>query len=91
MTFERDWHAIAKLYVFGFVVRVRDDGSEVRAFPTIRQIERGLGIPRSVIGNRARREDWVGRRLKFQAAVDTATWEELAERELARSPRADPR
>jgi hypothetical protein len=86
MTFERDWHAIAKLYVFGLVVKVRDDGSEVREFPTIRQIAKVLAIPRSVVGNRARREDWVGRRQKFQAEVDAATWEELAERELARAP-----
>jgi hypothetical protein len=91
MTFERDWHAIAKLYVFGMVVKVRDDGSEVRGFPTIRQIEHVMAIPRSVIGYRARREDWVGRRLKFRAQLGDATWQELAERELARRPGADPR
>jgi hypothetical protein len=79
-----DWHAIAKLYVFGLVVQVREDGSEVRQFPTIRQIERVLAIPRSVIGYRARREDWVGRRRKFQAEHSAATWQELTDRELAR-------
>jgi hypothetical protein len=46
---ERDWHAIEKVYVFGEVVRVREDGSEERAFPTIRAIAQRFGISRSVV------------------------------------------
>ena len=48
----RDWHAIEKLYVFGEVVRVREDGSEERTFPSIRAVAQRFGVSRSVVGER---------------------------------------
>ncbi len=80
---ERDWHAIERLYVFGVVVGARGDGSETRLFPTIRQIAQHLGISRSVVGSRARRHEWVARRDQFQREFRAATWQKLAEHELA--------
>ena len=86
---ERDWHAIAKAYVFGIVVRLRDDGSEIRAFPSIRQLVQAFRIPRSVIGHKASREDWVARRRRFRAEFEASTWEKLTERELTQGPDLD--
>lgn len=83
----RDWHVIEKAYVFGVVAGTRDDGSEIRVFPTIRQIAQQLGIARSVVGNRACRGDWVRRRQQFQAELGEATWKDELDREVARSRR----
>jgi hypothetical protein len=82
---KRDWHAIAKLYVFGELVRVRDDGFEDRAFPSIRDIARRFRISRSAVGDRALREDWVTRRVRFQTELGSAAWEKLIAREVARA------
>jgi len=82
---ERDWHAIEKLYVFGEVVRVREDGSEERAFPTIRAIAQRVGVSRSAVGEKAFNDDWVGRRLRFRAALHDATWQTLMAHEVARA------
>jgi hypothetical protein len=79
---EPDWHAIERLYVFGVVVCTRGDGSEVRSFPTIRQLADKLGIARSVVGRRASRHEWAARRGRFQVEFRAATWQKLAEREL---------
>ena len=46
---ERERHAIERVYVFGEVVRVREDGSEQRTFPTIRAIAQRFGISLSVV------------------------------------------
>lgn len=86
----RDWHAIEKLYVFGEVVRVREDGSEERTFPSIRAVAQRFGVSRSAIGEKALRDDWVGRRMKFQAASRDATWQKLMAHEVARAS-APPR
>jgi hypothetical protein len=80
----RDWHAIQKLYVFGEIVRVHEDGSEVRRFPSIRELSARLRIARSVIGNRARRDDWVVARARFQGEHRAATWQKLVDLELGR-------
>ena len=87
---ERDWHAIEKLYVFGEVVRVREDGSEERTFPTIRALAQRFGISRSAVGDKALRDDWVRSRYNFRAALRTATWQTLMADEVARAavPRA---
>jgi hypothetical protein len=82
---KRDWHAIEKLYVFGEVVRVREDGTEDRAFPTIRAIARRFGISRSTVGERALRNEWVGRRVRFRAALRDAAWQKLMAYEVARA------
>jgi len=82
---ERDWHAIEKLYVFGEVVRVREDGSEERVFLTIRAIAQRFGVSRSTVGEKAFNDDWVGRRLRFRAALRDATWQTLMAEELARA------
>jgi len=80
---QHDWHAIERLYVFGEVVDVRDDRSEVREFPTIRELAARLGTSRSVIGDRASNNGWAYRRRQFQIEFRNATWQKLAERELA--------
>ena len=87
---ERDWHGIEKLYVFGEVVRVREDGSEERTFPTIRAVAQRFGISRSVVGERALRDDWVSRRFQFRAALRSATWQKQMANEVA-SAAAPPR
>ena len=88
---ERDWHAIEKLYVFGEVARVREDGSEQRVFLTIRAIAQRFGVSRSAVGEKAFNDDWVGRRLRFRAALHDATWQTLMAHEIAKAaalPRA---
>lgn len=87
---ERDWHAIEKVYVFGDVVRVREDGFEERKFPTIRAIAQRFGISRSVVGEKALRDDWVSRRFQFRAALRSATWQKQMADEVARAA-APPR
>ncbi|HYQ02749.1 MAG TPA: hypothetical protein VER96_28955 [Polyangiaceae bacterium] len=81
---KRDWHAIEKLYVFGEVVRVREDGSEERSFPTIRALAQRFGISRSAVGEKALRHDWVTGRYNFRAALRDATWKKVMAAELAR-------
>jgi len=81
----RDWHAIEKLYVFGEGVRVREDGSEERTFPTIRAIAQRFGISRSVVGEKAFRDDWVGRRFEFLAALRRANCQKQMDHEVARA------
>src|SRR5437762_13683540 len=91
---ERDWHTIEKAYVFGDVVRVRDDGSEERRFPTIRTIAQRFGISRSLVGEKALRNDWVSRRSYFRAALRDATWKQQMADEVTRAaapPRARQR
>lgn len=85
---ERDWHAIEKVYVFGDVVRVRDDGSEERTFPSIRAIAQRFGICRSIVGEKAFRNDWVSRRFYFRAALRDATWKKQMADEVARAATA---
>ncbi len=81
----RDWHAIEKLYVFGEVVRVREDGSEERTFPSIRAIAQRFGISRSVVGEKAMRDNWAGRRFEFLAALRRANCQQQMAHELARA------
>lgn len=91
MIMDRDWHAIEKVYVFGEVVRVRGDGSEERTFPSIRAIAQRFGISRSIVGEKALRNDWVSRRFYFRAALGKATWQKQMADEVARAvapPRA---
>ena len=88
---ERDWHAIERAYIFGEVLRVRDDGSEERTFPSIRAIAQRFGISRSMVGEKALRNDWVSRRFYFRAALCKATWQKQMADEVARAappPRA---
>jgi len=82
---ERDWHTIGNIYIFGEVVRVREDGSEERTFPSIRAIAQRLGISRSVVGQKALRHDWVSRRFQFRAALSNATWQKQMADEVARA------
>jgi hypothetical protein len=82
---ERDWHAIEKLYVFGEVVRVREDGSEDRSFPSIRSLAQRFGVSRSVVGEKAFRGDWTGRRYQFRTALHDANWKKLIAHEVARA------
>jgi len=88
---ERDWHAIARLYVFGEVVRVRSDGSEDRSFPSIRAIADRFGLARSVVGNRALREGWVRRRERFRTELSDSAWEKLIDAEVVRARRGGAR
>lgn len=90
VSMERDWHAIERAYVFGEVVRVRDDGSEERTFPSIRAIAQRFGISRSMVGEKALRNDWVSRRFYFRAALRDATWKKQMADEVARAA-APPR
>ena len=89
---KRDWHAIAKLYVFGELGGVRDDGFQDRTFPSIRDIARRFRISRSAVGDRALREDWGGRRFTFQtqlrsntspSTVWTPTWTSACRRQAS--------
>jgi hypothetical protein len=91
VSMERDWHAIERAYVFGEVVRVCDDGSQERIFPSIRAIAQRFGISRSIVGAKALRNDWVSRRFYFRAALRDATWKKQMADEVARAaspPRA---
>jgi len=79
----RDWHDIEKLYVFGELVGFQEDGSPIRHHPSIRELSSRLGIARSVLGNRARRDGWASSRTDFQTRERQKTWQRLAEQALA--------
>jgi hypothetical protein len=78
----RDWHAIEKLYVMGEVTGTRDDGTQIRRYPSLRDLAVRFGIGRSVLGNRARRGTWKAARARFQEAHRETMWRQLISREL---------
>lgn len=73
----RDWHTIEKLYVLGEITGTRDDGTQIRRYPSIRELAMQFGIARSVVGNRARRGGWKAARSRFQEAQRERMWSQL--------------
>jgi hypothetical protein len=82
----RDWHAIEKLYVLGEVTGTRDDGTQIRRYPSLRDLATQFGIARSVLGNRARRGEWKATRARFQEAQRETMGRHLMTRELTGAP-----
>lgn len=80
----RDWHSIEKLYVFGEITGTRPDGTCTRWYPSIRELAARFGVARSVVGNRARRGNWLALRDRFQATEREFVWRDLIAEELRR-------
>jgi hypothetical protein len=78
----RDWHAIEKLHVLGEVTGTRDDGTQIRRYPSLRDLALRFCIARSVLGNRARRGAWQAARARFQEDHRQSMWRQLIASEL---------